>query len=235
MTLRILVLQHVLFEGVGAISTWANNHHHALKACLIEALEQWPEPADFDMLIILGGPMSLHDEALYPWLIAEKHWIQQFLALDRPVLGICLGAQLLAEALGARVYQAREKEIGWFPVQPSSTASQSRFYFRDKFLPFHWHGETFDLPSGAVGLAETPVCKNQAFIWGDRVVGLQFHLEATPETIETLVKAASHEIGVGTYQQTPETILGLDHLACPANQELFQVLDYLSQFSCIKL
>jgi GMP synthase-like glutamine amidotransferase len=233
LTLRILALQHVVFEEAGAINAWVVRNGHTLDILLVETIKQWPEPVEFDMLIILGGPMSVHDEAFHPWLKVEKRWLNQFIELKRPVLGICLGAQLLAETLGGSVYKATEKEIGWFPVQPVLTGRPTGFHFSNKLTPLHWHGETFDLPKNAIRLAETATCLNQAFIFEDRVIGLQFHLEATSETVEKLLDAASHEIGIGVYQQTPEIIRGLNHLASNANRELFILLDYLGQYACL--
>ena len=129
------------------------------------------------------------------------------IAADKTVLGICLVPQIIAKALGARVYPESAKEIGWFPVQ--RTAGSHPFFdgFPDNFTPFHWHGETFDLPHEAKLLAKSKITKTQAFAVGQRVLGLQFHMEATQESVRALLKGASHEIGHGTFEQQPGTIL----------------------------
>src|SRR6185312_16916190 len=142
--------------------------------------------------VIMGAPMSVNDEHLYPWLKEEKILVGNAIESRRAVLGICLGAQMIASAMGAPVYRGREKEIGWFPVRRVA-GSGAGALFPKTFTPLHWHGETFDLPAGAIRLAETDAVPNQAFQVGS-AIGLQFHLEATPESIRQLVDNAAHEI-----------------------------------------
>ena len=181
------------------------------------------------MLTVMGGPMSANDEARLGWLGPEIAMVREAIAADKTVLGICLGAQIIAKALGARVYLGSAKEIGWFPVQ--RTGSHPFFDgIPDSFTPFHWHGETFDLPCEAILLAKSEITKTQAFAVGQRVLGLQFHLEATEESVRALLKSA-HEIGHGAFEQRPGVILAsLEH--CASLRPLLDtVLDRLAGFA----
>ncbi len=186
--MRIHYLQHVPFEGPGYIEAWARERGHDLSSTPLYNGTPPPAPDRYDWLIILGGTMSIHDEDEHPWLVMEKSYIRQVIESDKPTLGICLGAQHLAEALGARVYRSREPEVGWFPVERVEGGAQSRFYrlLSPEIVTLHWHGETFDLPDGAIRLARSAVCENQAFSWGDSVLALQYHPEATVELVRSL-------------------------------------------------
>ncbi|HLI92968.1 MAG TPA: type 1 glutamine amidotransferase, partial [Puia sp.] len=180
-----------------------------------------PKTGDFDGLIIMGGPMSVHDEAEYSWLRAEKELIGSAIRDGKKVLGICLGAQLIAEACGARVYKNKEKEIGFWPVKwavrpgfTGATADNERF--------FHWHGETFDLPAGAGLLASTAACVNQAFRLGDRVMGVQFHPEVTAAMVRRMVGHGEPELVDGAFIQQREEIL--------AEQPRKECMDFLADW-----
>ena len=170
-----------------------------------------PDVDDLDLLIIMGGPMSINDEAGYPWLAAEKEFIRSAIEKDKAVIGICLGAQLIAGAMGAAVYPNREKEIGWFPIAGEMTdGAQESFSFPEELLVFHWHGETFDLPHGAVRLAAGAACKNQAFQLGRRVIGLQFHLETTPDAARDIDHHCRDELQPSRYVQDAAEIFGVE-------------------------
>jgi GMP synthase-like glutamine amidotransferase len=176
----------------------------------------------------MGGPMSVNDERDFPWLLPEKQFIRDAIHSGTPVLGICLGAQLIASVMGARVYQNRVKEIGWFPVQGIAQESSS-FSFPATAEVFHWHGETFDLPPAAVRLARSEACENQAFQLGVSVIGLQFHLETTPQTARELIAHCGEELSPSEYVQSETVILGASPEKYHAiNALMNDVLSYLT-------
>ena len=204
--LNVHCFQHVPFEGLGALEPRLSRAGCRIGCTRFFADARLPDPDAVDFLVVLGGPMSVNDEAAWPWLVAEKEFIRRFVAAGKPLLGICLGAQLLAGALGARVAPLREKEIGWFPIAGAPHSSAAAFRFPATAAAFHWHGETFALPSGAVHLARRRACENQAFQVG-RAIGLQFHLETTPATARALVENARAELVPGPFVQTEAEIL----------------------------
>jgi GMP synthase-like glutamine amidotransferase len=187
---RVHYLQHVDYEPPGYVVEWASKRGHEIVGTHLYEGESLPDPDAFDWLVVMGGPMGVYDTQDYPWLEDEQALIREAMAAGKGVLGICLGAQLVAAAMGAEVYPAEAREIGWFPVQATSVASESPAFepLGETYEAFHWHGDTFDLPAGATRAARTDACENQAFVAEDgRVVGLQFHLEVTPETVADLV------------------------------------------------
>lgn len=206
--MRAHYLQHVPFEGLGSIGDWLRERRATVSATRFFEHATLPAVSDIDLLVAMGGPMSVNDEREFPWLIAEKRFIRQAIEAGKPVVGICLGAQLIANAMGARVYPAKEKEIGWFPVYRAKAAEdQACFAFPAETAAFHWHGETFDLPEGAGHLARSAACENQAFQLGQRVIGLQFHLETTPGSARDLVENCRGELMPAQYIQSETQIL----------------------------
>ena len=205
--MRAHFLQHVPFEGLGSIQPWLVRAGYDISSTRWFESHRLPEPGQTDFLIVLGGPMSANDESRFPWLVAEKDFIRNAIAAGVPVLGICLGAQLIASAMGARVYANTEKEIGWFPVRGLPTNDAASFQFSPSLLAFHWHGETFDLPEGATRLAYSEACDNQAFQLGRSVIGLQFHLETTPSSAMEIVLNCRDELVPSRYVQTEDEIL----------------------------
>jgi GMP synthase (glutamine-hydrolysing) len=192
--------------------------------------ERLPPVQNLDLLLVLGGPMNIYEELRYPWLADEKRFIERVIAAGRRVLGICLGAQLVADVLGAKVYPNVDQEIGWFPVETTEAASTSGLFtaFPRQLDVFHWHGDTFDIPSGAVHLARSAGCANQAFVYDERVVGLQFHLETTPASANQIIVHGADELVAGRYIQTPQTMLADAHRFDAINQEMQGLLDRLA-------
>lgn len=212
--MNILLFQHVPFEGPGYIKEWMEQSGHDLKVAHLYMGKRKFEIENFDALIVMGGPMSVYDEQKYPWLVHEKRAIEKAIESGKHVLGICLGAQLIAGVLGSKIYKAPEKEIGWFPVQLSGEANFWPATEKREEFPVvsHWHGETFDLPEYAIRLASTEICPNQAFLYKRKVVGLQFHLEMGEKDVENIVKHCSHELTGGPFIQSEEKILSAkDH------------------------
>ena len=170
--------------------------------------------------------MGAHDEERFPWMAREKSFIKKALESGLPVLGVCLGSQLMASVLGAKVYPNREKEIGWLPIELSSEGLESGLLgSRPSLEVFHWHGDTFDLPSGATRLARSQACLNQAFIWGQRALGLQFHLEAGEAELKLMLENGMDEINAGgAHVQSAEAIFGSAGLAAALDAVLDHVL-----------
>ena len=204
-SLRIHYLQHVPFEGPGFIESWALVRGHRLTATRLYAGHRLPATEEFDWLFILGGPMNVYEESRYPWLAREKRFIGEALREGKVLIGICLGAQLLACVLGAKVTRNPCVEIGWYPVQKASQASQSSLsgFLPDSFPAFHWHGDTFEIPRGAVHLARSEACENQAFAFDERVIAFQFHLESTRESVENLIHSCPEDLAEGPFIQSP--------------------------------
>ena len=223
------ILQHVAFEDAGIINAWLDAHRADVGVTRFDAVAALPDSAGLDLLVVMGGPMSVNDEAEHPWLVAEKRFIAQAVAQGTAVLGICLGAQLIAAAQGARVYRNAEKEIGWFAIEAVG-AQQGCFAFPPQCTVMHWHGETFDLPPGAHRLATSAGCANQAFQFGERVIGLQFHLEMTDANLHAILANCRGELRPARFVQTEAEILdaGPQHFA--ATHELMaRLLDYLTR------
>jgi len=227
-------LQHVPFEGLGSIEVWLREKGYEISATRFFMGQSLPSPTSVDLLIVLGGPMSVNDEKVFPWLTREKEFIRQCIQSEKPILGICLGAQLIANAMGARVYRNHDAEIGWFPVQGLSHHDDSCFTFPPVFEAFHWHSETFDLPVGATHLARTEACENQAFQLGRHVIGLQFHLEATVESVQEILSHSQTDVSPARYVQPANVMLAAareKHQA--ANVLMNRVLSFLTGHSSL--
>lgn len=209
--MQVHYLQHVPFEALGSMEDMLREAGHKIGRSRLFAGDPLPRPDETELLIVMGGPMGIYDEDQYPWLKAEKAFIKAVLDHGNRVLGICLGAQLLADVLGARVYPGEHREIGWFPVsRAGQTDGPLQDLLPDEFQAFHWHGDTFDIPAGARLLGSSEACANQGFIVDDRVVALQFHLETTPDSAALLTEHCADELDGSTWVQSADTMLA-DH------------------------
>lgn len=224
--MKIHFLQHVPFEGPAGIVDWIDQHHHTATITKLFNNEILPTVDLFDWLIVMGGPMGIYDTQDYPWLAAEKNFIGETIAANKAVLGICLGAQLIAAASGAEAKPNDHREIGWFNMTPSGELKDTILdgVFPEETLAFHWHGDSFDLPKNAKLIASSEACKNQGFILDDRVVGLQFHLETTPESARLLVENARDELDSSRFVQTEEEMLNSPERFVTINKIMFALL-----------
>lgn len=226
--MRAHYFQHVAFEGLACIEPWLQQFGYEISGTQFFKAAHLPEVAAIDFLVVLGGPMSVNDEHAFAWLSEEKKFIRDMVKAGKPVLGICLGAQLIASAMGARVFPNTAKEIGWFPLEAVRTVNHSAFQFPNETLVFHWHGETFDLPKGAIHLASSQGCENQAFQIDHNVIGLQFHLETTEMSAQAIVENCKDELLEAEFIQSEARILSAPQAwYLSINRLMASVLEYL--------
>lgn len=226
--MKIHYFQHVEFESLGSIEYWAASRNRKLSATRFYENDAIPDIKSYDALVIMGGPMSVHDEKIYPWLTEEKEHIAQAIKAGKPVLGICLGAQLIADVLGAKVTNAPLKEIGWFPIAWSDSAMGHKIIsgLNPAMNVFHWHGEQFEIPKEAIHLASSKACANQAFLYNDKVLGLQFHLEMNESAIDKIIANCGREIATPSPTiQSVETIKEKIGNTAACELALFKILD----------
>ena len=224
--MKIHCLMHVPFEGPAQIADWAESRGHALAFSHLFAGDALPELDAFDRLVVMGGPMGVGDEDQYPWLGAEKALIRSAIDAGRSLVGVCLGAQLIAEALGAPVTRNPHQEIGWFPIRLTEAA---RAHPLCKDLPaeqqvLHWHGDTFALPPGALHLAESDACSQQGFLVDGRILGLQFHLEMTPTSLRTLCSYCADELVPDTFVQSADEMLAVSPVRYEETARVLELL-----------
>ena len=227
--MRIHCLQHVPFEDAANIALWAQRRGFSLTHSL---MGEAPLPAhrDYDFLAIMGGPMNIYEHDRFPWLAEEKAFIRQAIDAGKIILGVCLGAQLISDVLGGPVTRNPHREIGWFPVRRTEAARRSPLAaWPDEVLAFHWHGDTFAIAPGARLLASSDACRHQAFLWGDRVVGLQFHIEYSRDSIERMIAHCSDELQPGPFVQSADELLPSDAMLARTTSLLEAFLDALTQ------
>jgi GMP synthase-like glutamine amidotransferase len=186
--MEILVFQHHPLEGLGTIKHWLESHHASITYHRFFEDQSIPNIDDYDALIIMGGPISVNDEEELPWITDVVKTIKRAVDRNKKVLGICLGAQLIAKSLGAIVKPNQHKEIGLHPIFPVKTSNTDVFNFPNPLNVIHWHSQTFDIPPNATHIAQSEACSNQGFQLGKNAIGLQFHLELDKDSLKPLVK-----------------------------------------------
>lgn len=201
--MRLHYFQHVPQEGLGTIKEWAGKRGWSITKTSFFSGDSIPDLDDIDWLVVMGGPMSVNDEQTLAWLKPEKQFIASAIYAGKTVLGFCLGSQLIANALGAKVQKNKNKEIGWFDIQmtPAGLSSKAFSRFPKRLKIFEWHGETFDIPDKALLAATNDICINQALIYGDRVVGMQFHPEVTQDDVRKWIAHGLDELTNEKYIQ----------------------------------
>ncbi len=230
---RIHILQHEKYETPGCIDHWIKSKSYNCTVAELYERAVLPDVSAFDWLIVMGGSMSVHDTDKFPWLADEKKFIKNAVDAGKVAIGICLGSQLIAEVLGSKVYQNHQKEIGWFPVSRNIAAGDSFMLkrFSDMETVFHWHGDTFDIPEGAKHCFTSDACRNQCFIYNERILGLQFHLEVTEDLLEGMLAGGAGEIVPSQYIQSADEIKdGSVHIK-RNNELMFSILDELDKLS----
>jgi GMP synthase-like glutamine amidotransferase len=220
--MRIAILQHAAHEGPAALADWAVARSHETKIHPLYADPALPAPADFDCLIVLGGGMSVHDGDTHPWLEPERALIRNALAAGKRVIGLCLGAQQLAHALGAEVTPNPEREVGFWPIRRVGASLP----LPERLTVCHWHGDTFALPEGAMLLAESDACRHQIFVTADGCgLGLQCHLEATPEWVDACCTDDADYLIPGRWMQDAARLRAERDAYPPMHAALFDLLD----------
>ncbi|HCN24448.1 MAG TPA: amidotransferase, partial [Candidatus Marinimicrobia bacterium] len=216
-------------EGLGCMKPYFINKGHQLSSTHLYLNEPLPQLHDFDWLIVMGGPMEVSDKLHYPWMSKEKSLIKSSIESGKIVLGICLGAQFIADALGSKVYKNSYREIGWFPINVAKQLDNTIFQgiFPQGIEVFHWHGETFGIPASGILVASSEACQNQGFIVENRIVGLQFHLETTLGSAKALIENCRNELDGSKFVQNEKDILEKEKRFLPINKLMIAVLKRL--------
>lgn len=225
--MRVHSLEHAPAEGAGKIKDWARQRGHEFRAARLDLGEPLPAPEEFDLLVVMGGAMNVYQHRDYPWLVAEKECIARAIERGKALLGVCLGAQLIADVLGAKVVQNPVLEIGWFPVR-FLDRTPPMDGFPEEGVVFHWHGDTFSLPPGARRIAESDGCAQQGFVFGEKIAGLQFHIELTPAAAAAFCEGADDLLVPSRFVQARGYIEHVQPDLRATDAGLFRLLDHLA-------
>lgn len=203
----ILIIKHIDIEGPGTLGAFFEETGWKMKIVELDKGDRLLLINEYEAIISLGGPMNVYEEAKYPFLKEEDKLIKMALQKETPILGICLGAQILAKACGARVMKSTQKEIGWQKVNLTDEGKRDPLFenMPGQLPVFQWHEDTFDIPEKGLHLAQSPACPNQAFRFGSNAYGLQFHIEVTPEMIESWVRAYTKKESIETKEMVIES------------------------------
>lgn len=234
--MRIHCLQHLKNETLGNIGTWIARKRYKLTKTLPYEDSVFPDPEEFDLLLIMGGTMSVYQEEEYSWLKPEKEFVRKIIETGKPVLGSCFGAQMIADVLGGKVTKNPYKEIGWHTVRSMEGKSPSDIRslklpscMFPEFTGFMWHGDTFEIPAGATKLFESEACPNQGFIFDEKVLGLQFHPEADRQWVRNLIKDSGHELVSGKYIQSEKEICSQESCFESSMNLAFSLMDWFEE------
>jgi GMP synthase (glutamine-hydrolysing) len=223
-------VEHESIVGAGTALDWARERSHPFESTRIYEGQPLPRLDAFDMLVVPGGTMSVYDKVDLPWLRDEKRFVAKTLEAGKPVVGLCLGAQMLAEVLGGRVFRAPHREFGWFEVRTHSEAALSPAFsvLPESIQAFHWHGDAFELPPGVSSLAYSDATPNQAFEYGGVAYALQFHLEVSEAGVRSLLDNAGYQLQAGPYVQAPEAMLPASRNLAESRRLFYAWLDRIA-------
>ncbi|MGB9940711.1 type 1 glutamine amidotransferase [Methanosarcina sp.] len=234
--MRIHCLQHLKNETLGNIGAWIARKGYKLTKTLLYEDSLFPDPGEFDLLLIMGGTMSVYQEEEYPWLKPEKEFVRKVIGIGKPMLGSCFGAQMISEVLGGKVTENPYKEIGWHRVRSMEgkspgdrRSSKLPSCMFPEFTGFMWHGDTFEIPASAVKLFESEACPNQGFIYNGNILGLQFHPEADRQWIRNLIRDSGHEFVSGKYIQSEKEIYGQENSFRSSRNLAFSLMDWFEE------
>lgn len=229
--MRLHTIIHAPFEKLGTIETWSVKNHHSLTSTHTYRGEKLPAISEFDFLIIMGGPQSPLEIDQYPYLQNEIDLTKLAIANQKSVLGICLGAQIIGTALGAKTERSPNKEVGVFPITLTNEADTDPIFklFPKQFDVMHWHNDMPGLTNECVLLAKSEGCPRQAIRYGEKVYGLQCHMEMTPELVKGMIEHCAHDLTPSRYTQIPAEMLAAD--LSSMNLNLWKLLDYLTAIS----